>query len=68
VVTGTSRIPVLDHMPTKRLPAYATLGFETERVVAEVAGIPGRSKRWVSIEVLRAIDPEERPFTARPAT
>lgn len=32
-------------------------------IVTEVAGISGRSKRWVSLDVLRALDPQaERPF------
>lgn len=38
--------------------------LEADGIVTEVAGIPGRSKRWASIEVLRAIDPEETPTFA----
>ncbi len=31
--------------------------LEHAGIVTEVAGIPGRSKRWVSLDVLRTIDP-----------
>ena len=35
--------------------------LEAEDVVTEAQGIPGRSKRWVSTEVLMAIDPSATP-------
>ena len=30
-------------------------------IVSEVGGIAGRSKRWLAIDVFRALDPDERP-------
>lgn len=35
--------------------------LEAEGIVTEAKGIPGRSKRWVSTEVLVAIDPSATP-------
>ena len=35
--------------------------LEAENIVTEATGIPGRSKRWVSTEVLVAIDPTATP-------
>ena len=40
--------------------------LEQAGIVAEVAGIPGRSKRWVSLDVLRAIDPAAPAGLPRP--
>jgi cell filamentation protein, protein adenylyltransferase len=34
--------------------------LESEGVVQEVVGVPGRSKRWVAAEVLRVLDPHAR--------
>ena len=42
--------------------------LEAEGIVIEARGIPGRSKRWVSTEVLAAIDPSATPtFTTEDA-
>jgi len=41
--------------------------LESARIVTEVQGIPGRSKRWVALEVLEALQPGAEPtFTAGP--
>lgn len=35
--------------------------LETERVVTEVRGVPGRSKRWLSFEVFDVLEPDASP-------
>ena len=45
---GTSLQGALNHV--RRL--------EAEEILTEVTGIPGRSKRWVSIEVLNVLEPD----------
>jgi superfamily II DNA or RNA helicase len=42
-----SRIPVLDHMHTKRLPAYATLGFDVPKTARRRPRQPADSSRTV---------------------
>ncbi len=37
--------------------------LESERIVTEVAGVPGRSKRWVAGDVLRVLGADDEPFT-----
>lgn len=37
--------------------------LESEQVVTEVAGVPGRSKRWVAADVLRVLGADDEPFT-----
>lgn len=37
--------------------------LESEDIVLEVAGIPGRSKRWVAPEILRVLGADDEPFT-----
>ena len=39
--------------------------LEEAGLVTEVEGIPGRSKRWVALDVLRALDPDAVPALAR---
>ncbi|HEX6421899.1 MAG TPA: Fic family protein [Acidimicrobiales bacterium] len=36
--------------------------LESEEIVAEVAGVPGRSKRWVARDVLRVLGADDEPF------
>ncbi len=35
--------------------------LEAEGVVTEAAGVPGRSKRWVSLEVFNVLEPDTQP-------
>lgn len=37
--------------------------LEGEQVVTEVAGVPGRSKRWVAADVLRVLGADDEPLT-----
>jgi Fic family protein len=37
--------------------------LESEDIVIEVAGVPGRSKRWVAPDVLRALGADDEPIT-----
>ncbi len=45
---GTSLQSAINHI--RRL--------EAEKIVTEVRGVPGRSKRWVSLEVLNVLEPD----------
>lgn len=40
--------------------------LESEQIVTEVAGVPGRSKRWVAPDVLRVLGADDEPFTFQP--
>jgi len=35
--------------------------LEDEGIVSEVAGLPGRSKRWVSLDVFNVLEPDAKP-------
>jgi cell filamentation protein, protein adenylyltransferase len=63
-VLTTNRIAEeLDVTPQSALNHVRRL--EQEEIVVEVAGVPGRSKRWVASEVLRVLGADDEPFTVQ---
>ena len=61
-VLTTNRIAEeLDVTPQSALNHVRRL--EGEEIVVEVAGVPGRSKRWVASDVLRVLGADDEPFT-----
>ena len=41
--------------------------LQSASIVIEVAGVPGRSKRWVAPDVLHMLGADDEPFTFQPA-
>ena len=59
----------LDVAQAKRPRFYKVITrLETERIVAEVRGVPGRSKRWVSFEVFDVLEPDAPPTFSEEVT
>ncbi len=64
VLTTTRIAEALDVTPQSALNHVRRL--EGEDIVIEVAGVPGRSKRWIAADVLRVLGADDEPFTFQP--